>query len=72
MKLEINVPVSGLDLASLMTVPLPKPRTKLHHCGKSRSFDRLRANAHWQTHPGAGGTHRGAGTLVRDQNQQLN
>ena len=76
MKLEINVPVSGLDLASLLegeqgAVPLPKQRTKLHHSSKGWSFDRLRADANRQGHPGAGGNQPRAGTLVRHEDQQL-
>jgi len=77
MKLQINVPVSGLDLAApapgwRRVIPLPKQRAKLHYRGQVRSFDRVWAHAHRDNHSGTTVTQRRSRTLVRDQAQQLN
>jgi hypothetical protein len=77
MKLEINVPVSGLDLASLLEseqgVFLCQNRgQKLHHRREVRSLDRLRADAHRKGDPGAGSNDARARAMVRHENQPLN
>jgi hypothetical protein len=75
MKLEVNVPVSGLDLASLLgggtrRIPLSKQGTKLYHGCETWSANRLRADANR-----SGGSRTGAScwtrALVRHENQQL-
>ena len=77
MKLEINVPVSGLDLAEparrgTRRVPLPKQRAKLHYRREVRSFDRLRTDAHRKGDPGAGSIDARTRAVVRHENQPLN
>ena len=77
MKLEINVPVSGLDLASLL-----EGEQGLFLCqNRGQNYITVAKAGHsiafgptpiGKAIPGAGRHHCGARTLVRDQNQQLN
>ena len=75
MKLEINVPVSGLDLASLLEgeqgLFLSQNRGQNYHHGcDAWSSDRLWADANWSGDSGASANSH-AGAVVRDKNQQL-
>lgn len=56
MKLEVNVPASGLDLASLEgeRVPLSKQRPKLHHSCEAWPSDRLWSDANRSSGSGTG------------------
>src|SRR6266513_1168763 len=65
MKLQINVPVSGLDLASLLQA------AELHYCGKGWSLDRLRADANRPGNPRTAVRYAWAGTLGRHEDKQL-
>src|SRR6266480_4125023 len=65
MKLQINVPVSGLDLASLLQ------GAELHYCGKGWSLDRLRADANRPGNPRTAVRYAWAGTLGRHEDKQL-
>lgn len=74
MKLQMNVPVSGLDLAALLQGEegffLCQNRGQNYiTVAKSWSFDRFWANTHRANHPGTTVAERWPGALVRDQDQ---
>ena len=72
MKLEINVPVSGLDLASLLEseqVLFLCQKQRTNHSSKGWSLDSFWANADREAHPGTNAIGFRAGALVRHEDQ---